>query len=253
MLPLMSAAELLPQGVFPPQPVPMTEGYGVNGAGTHFGVPIGYPNGECIVNPVSFKQSSIETTVTKVVAGDAISIPTTILFDFDGDIVLPTGTEHLRNVITMLTTAGVTELSVVGHTDARGTEEYNQGLGLRRAQAVALVLSTLGFDKITAGSAGETEPLSPNDLEDGSDNPEGRQDNRRVVIIVTSVADVEIDETFIVVADRNPQVFHVLSSDNSVACGNDNQDHRALLFHRHGSYSGSGYYYDRINRPLYGR
>ena len=84
MLPLTVAADLLPDGVFPKHPVPITEGYGANGAGTHFGVPYGQPGEDCVVNPVSFTNSNVETITTKFVAGDIISIPTTILFDYDG-------------------------------------------------------------------------------------------------------------------------------------------------------------------------
>lgn len=238
MLPLTAAAQsgLLPQGVFPQQPVPMTEGYGADGAGNHFAVPHGTPSEECVVNPVSFRNSSVEETTTKFVAGDIISIPTTVLFDFDGDIVRPEGLEDLAGVFDLLNEAGVTQLEVVGHTDAKGTEEYNEGLGLRRAAAVALVLTGLGFDNIEVGTAGELEPVAPNTLPDGSDNPEGRQENRRVEIEVLSVSDVEVEETVVVVEERNPQVFHVLSKDNKVACGIDPQDRRTLLWWDHGYY-----------------
>lgn len=238
MLPLTAAAQsgLLPQGVFPKQPVPMSEGYGADGAGNHFGVPTGVPGDDCLVNPVSFRNSSVEETTTKFVAGDIISIPTTILFDFDGDVVRPEGHTDLGDVYQLLTESGVLELKVVGHTDSKGTEEYNEKLGLRRAAAVALVLTALGFEDIEVGTGGELEPVAPNTFEDGSDNPEGRQANRRVEIEVTSVRDVEVEETVVVVQERNPQVFHVLSKDNKVACGVDPQDRRTLLWWDHGYY-----------------
>lgn len=217
-------------GLFPQQPVPMAEGYGADGAGTHFAVPQGQPAEDCAVNPVSLSTGTKEVTTTRFVAGDIISIPTTILFDFDGDVVRPEGHEDLADVYRMLTEAGVLELEVVGHTDAKGTEAYNEDLGLRRAAAVALVLNSLGFENIEVDSAGELEPVAPNSFEDGSDNPEGRQANRRVEIEVLSVRDVEVEETEIVEFKRNPQVFHVLSNNNTVNCGLDRQDRTPLLW-----------------------
>jgi outer membrane protein OmpA-like peptidoglycan-associated protein len=77
---------------------------------------------------------------------------------------------------------------VEGHTDAKGTDAYNDRLSQRRARSVRdwLVreagvaptrIGTLGF--------GERRPVAPNERPDGSDDPEGRQRNRRVEILVT--------------------------------------------------------------------
>ena len=75
-------------------------------------------------------------------------------------------------------------------------------------------------EAVAASSGGEKFPLAPNANEDGSDNPDGRQTNRRVELVVTKVADVlaykEVEEE--VVVARNPQVFHRLSSSNTVLC-----------------------------------
>ena len=129
MLPLTAAADR----IWPEQPAPISPGYGADGSGLHSGVPIGRPGEDCAINPVSMGKSHIETTTTRFVAGDIISVPTSILFDFDGDIVRPAGLEDLGNVFDLLVESGATELKVVGHTDAKGTEAYNEALGLRRA------------------------------------------------------------------------------------------------------------------------
>jgi outer membrane protein OmpA-like peptidoglycan-associated protein len=70
--------------------------------------------------------------------------------------------------------------SVVGHTDDQGSPESNQAFGAARAQAVAKILKRNGIAaaRITTNSKGETEPVAPNDTE------EGRHQNRRVVITV---------------------------------------------------------------------
>lgn len=70
--------------------------------------------------------------------------------------------------------------SVVGHTDDVGSSESNLAFGAARAKSVAKILSSNGIaaSRITTDSKGETEPVAPND------NEEGRHQNRRVVITV---------------------------------------------------------------------
>lgn len=76
---------------------------------------------------------------------------------------------------------GITGISVTGHTDSRGAEEYNQALSEQRAQTVADVISAKYPDaKIAIQGLGESSPSSSNDT------AEGRQLNRRVEIEVTA-------------------------------------------------------------------
>ncbi len=222
---LMFSATVQAQGIFPDQPVEMKPGYGAEGAGMHMGVPYGLPGNDCVINPVSMTHMTVQETrtVTKMVPGDVISIPATVLFDFDKDIVLPEGESILADrVYAKLVEFGVTGVDIVGHTDSKGTDDYNWGLGQRRAEAVASVLVYLGFpsEAVTSSSGGEKFPLVSNENADGSDNPAGRQTNRRVELVVSRVADVltyeEVEEE--VVVARNPQVFHRLSSNNTVLC-----------------------------------
>ena len=214
--------------IFPNQPVEMKPGYGADGAGLHMAVPYGLPGNDCVINPVSMTHMTVSqtTTVTRMVPGDVISIPATVLFDFDKDIVLPEGESVLADrIYAKLVEFGVTEVDVVGHTDSKGTNEYNDGLGLRRADAVASVLVYLGFpnEAVTASSGGENFPLVANENADGSDSPEGRQTNRRVELVVAGVSDVavETEVTEDVVVGRNPQIFHRLSSNANVTCSSD--------------------------------
>lgn len=78
-------------------------------------------------------------------------------------------------------------VEVAGHTDAIGTDEYNQGLSERRAQIVYDYLTSHGVDAgRLAGPVGygESRPIAPNTNPDGSDNPEGRALNRRTELNV---------------------------------------------------------------------
>lgn len=73
----------------------------------------------------------------------------------------------------------IIELS--SHTDNFGTENYNDKLSQRRAESVVEYLIKKGIDKnrLRAKGYGERRPIAPNSYSDGSDNPEGRQRNRR--------------------------------------------------------------------------
>jgi outer membrane protein OmpA-like peptidoglycan-associated protein len=71
-------------------------------------------------------------------------------------------------------------VSVEGHTDSIGSDEYNQRLSERRAQAVKQYLVSKGIasSRLSTVGKGELEPIASN-TEDGRDNPEGRAMNRR--------------------------------------------------------------------------
>ncbi|TCO75450.1 OmpA family protein [Chromatocurvus halotolerans] len=74
----------------------------------------------------------------------------------------------------------VVNMNVVGHTDSRGDEEYNQKLSERRAAAVVDYLVSKGVSRSSLSSSGkgESEPMASNDTDDG------RAQNRRVELVV---------------------------------------------------------------------
>lgn len=232
---LMTVVALLPGmalagGVFPANPVPMSPGYGAEGAGNHYGVPYGRPGLDCAVNPVSIAVRQQVVVIEEYVEGDTVSIPANVLFDFNRDIVREEGLSVLTGFYAQLVELGVLELRVVGHTDSRGTYEYNQALGQRRADAVAEVLTSLGFtaEQVTTESRSFSEPVAPNANPDGTDNPEGRQLNRRVDIEIVRVAERKVAREEVVTVPRNPQVLHRLSSGQTVYCGGDEIPARSI-------------------------
>lgn len=110
-----------------------------------------------------------------------------VLFDFDKSDIRPEGEKALRDFLVELSRiTGSLRLSIEGHTDAIGTDQYNQTLSVRRANAVAAWLSSNSpsLPRFTAIGFGEKRPAAPNTKRDGSDDPEGRQLNRRVEIVV---------------------------------------------------------------------
>lgn len=232
---LMFSATAIAGDIFPSQPVEITPGYGAEGAGLHSGVPFGVPGRDCVINPVSMTHRVTTQATTTITPGTIITIPATVLFDFDGDFVRPEGEDVLRTkILVALIEARVDSITVIGHTDSKGTEEYNEDLGLRRATAVAAVLKILGFGgDLAVASGGETSPLVSNTFEDGSDNPEGRQTNRRVELLVNSVQDNVVEETEQTVVGRNPQIFHRLSSNATVTCAGGQHSLYGPLFYRY--------------------
>ncbi|MBL8204998.1 MAG: OmpA family protein, partial [Blastocatellia bacterium] len=104
-----------------------------------------------------------------------------ILFDFNKDQLKPEAREKLSNVCGILSVTGGYNLSIEGHTDNKGTDEYNQKLSERRAQNVTSYLSNCGLtqDRLTSRGFGKTQPLAPNET------AEGRQQNRRVEIVIS--------------------------------------------------------------------
>lgn len=76
-------------------------------------------------------------------------------------------------------------VAVEGYTDSVGSESFNLHLSKQRAITVSNILEHHGASpyKIQIAWFGESKPLLPNTLSNGSDNPEGRAVNRRVEII----------------------------------------------------------------------
>jgi len=72
-------------------------------------------------------------------------------------------------------------VEISSHTDNLGTEEYNLKLSQKRAESIVKYLISKGIEKerLVAKGYGESKPIAPNTNPDGSDNPEGRQKNRR--------------------------------------------------------------------------
>ena len=126
----------------------------------------------------------LRTQVQAVDTGDgtAVSLPNDILFAFDSSALRPDAIETLARVAELVRREGVAQVEIVGHTDAIGSDAYNLELSERRARAVQAWLATdaaLNATMLIEGR-GEADPVSANTRPDGSDDPEGRQRNRRV-------------------------------------------------------------------------
>ena len=118
--------------------------------------------------------------VERVGEGIAVTFESGILFPFDSDAILPAGRENLRSLAQSLQQYPGTEVLIVGHTDSRGTDEYNMALSRRRAEAARQFLITQGVPSgdIRVEGRGELEPIADNSTE------AGMQQNRRVEIAI---------------------------------------------------------------------
>jgi outer membrane protein OmpA-like peptidoglycan-associated protein len=116
------------------------------------------------------------------------TLPADILFDFDKANIRPDAEIALRQISTSIAQRFANApLQINGHTDAKGSDAYNVELSDRRAASVKQWLETnagLAPDRMNTKGYGETRPVAPNTHADGSDNPAGRQQNRRVEIVV---------------------------------------------------------------------
>lgn len=105
-----------------------------------------------------------------------------IHFEFDKAVIKPSSFPILDSIVALLKGRDDVEaVRVEGHTDSKGSDEYNLKLSDRRSAAVMEYLVSHGVprSKLSSVGKGEREPIAPNDI-NGKDNPAGRAENRRV-------------------------------------------------------------------------
>jgi outer membrane protein OmpA-like peptidoglycan-associated protein len=142
-----------------------------------------------IVGVTSGIQTVLQDLGAKVVGQQlTIDLAADVLFDFDKYTLLPKANDTLREVGQVSASYPSSPMLIGGHTDGKGTHPYNMKLSENRADAVKNWLvanASIAGSRITTQGWGETKPVAPNEKPDGSDDPEGRQKNRRVEIVLT--------------------------------------------------------------------
>ena len=117
--------------------------------------------------------------------GTVITLEDGLLFDFGSFQVRADSAETISELSVLLKEAGAPTAHIYGHTDSVSDDAFNQTLSEQRAQAVVEALKANGVStSLDATGFGETRPVAPNENSDGSDNPAGRQLNRRVEIFI---------------------------------------------------------------------
>jgi len=135
----------------------------------------------------AIKSSELPCQKRYAISGDT-------LFEFDRDTLTPHAVQTLNLLVPELKKQDTHPVTVEGHTDSIGTDEYNQQLSFHRATRVKnWLIDNKVFDKdaLKVVAHGKRIPVAPNTNPDGTDNPPGRQLNRRVEIVVNTCVTLE--------------------------------------------------------------
>jgi outer membrane protein OmpA-like peptidoglycan-associated protein len=119
--------------------------------------------------------------------GTQVRLSGDVLFDFDKDTLRPDAQRSLAELSVLIAHDHPRGLQIVGYTDSFGTPQYNLDLSDRRARNVERWLLDYGRVQTAAldvRGRGASNPIAPNILADGGDNPAGRQANRRVEVLL---------------------------------------------------------------------
>jgi OmpA-OmpF porin, OOP family len=127
-----------------------------------------------------------------------ITIQLNIYYDFDKYKLSDTARQTIDSMVMPLFEIfpnGIVEIG--SHTDNKGTDEYNIDLSQKRSESVVSYIISKGIspERLIAKGYGMSKPIAPNTNKDGSDNPEGRQLNRRTEFkIVGEISKFNKDE-----------------------------------------------------------
>jgi outer membrane protein OmpA-like peptidoglycan-associated protein len=119
-------------------------------------------------------------SIASAIASSGKAVLYAIFFDFDSAAIKPQSNEQLAQLAGYLNANPSVNVYIVGHTDGKGTLQYNADLSRRRAAAIAAELTksyNIAGARVLAQSAGEIAPVSTNDTD------AGRALNRRVEIV----------------------------------------------------------------------
>ena len=160
---------------------------GSTARGAIIGAAVGGAAGAIIGHQMDQKAKEIQAkvpgaVVTREGEGLVVTFESGLLFDFDSDQLRDASKANLTNLANSLSEFGDSKLLLVGHTDDKGTETYNEDLSRRRANAVANYLISRGVpsSRVATSGRGESEPIAPNDTD------ANRQKNRRVEVAITA-------------------------------------------------------------------
>ncbi len=156
---------------------------GSTARGAIIGAVVGGAAGAIIGHKMDQRAKELEqipgATVQRVGEGIEVTFDSGLLFDFDSSTIKGDARANLNQLATSLANYDDSELMIIGHTDSKGTAEYNQQLSQDRAAAAQGYLASRGVNRtIRTLGRGESEPVASNDTE------AGRSQNRRVEVAI---------------------------------------------------------------------
>jgi len=158
---------------------------GNTAVGAILGAVVGGATGAIIGNYMDKQAADLErdlegARIERVGEGIKITFESGILFDVNKADLRPAAQASLAKLAVVLNKYPDTNILIEGHTDADGTEAYNQTLSERRATSVSVYLaqSAVASGRTTTVGYGELQPVATNDTS------EGKQANRRVEVAI---------------------------------------------------------------------
>lgn len=148
---------------------------------------------ECHDVQAPITQEPVQAPQTQtVMQSDVITLAADTYFDFDKSTLKAEGKQAIQQLASELNQRGaeVKKITIVGHTDSVGSEQYNQGLSERRARSVGDYMLENGVPAslIQAYGQGESQPVATNKT------AAGRAQNRRVEITVDGQVTVPVEQ-----------------------------------------------------------
>jgi OmpA-OmpF porin, OOP family len=130
--------------------------------------------------PVAVPPTPAPAAPTAAPTAEKVSFAADAFFDYDKAVLKPEAKEKLDEMAGKLNGVNLEVIIAVGHTDSMGTDQYNDKLSLRRAEAVKAYLLSKGIEanRVYTEGKGEKQPVADNKT------AEGRAQNRRVEIEV---------------------------------------------------------------------
>ncbi|PPL01402.1 OmpA family protein [Parapedobacter indicus] len=160
---------------------------GNTAVGVLAGAALGGVAGGLIGKKMDKQAAEIERTVAgaeviKADEGIIVKFDSGILFDFDKTDLKPDAKTNIAKLVENLNDNPNTDILVIGHTDNKGTDTYNQGLSERRAKSVKSYAVSQGLAGRRVKTEGKSfhEPIADNSTE------AGRAENRRVEIVIVA-------------------------------------------------------------------
>ena len=118
-----------------------------------------------------------------------------IFFDFDKYNLRGDARARLDQLVQNLQANPSYHVTLMAHTDGKGSDAYNDNLSMNRARSARTYLTGRGIaaSRIKMDTFGKKRPIAKNNLADGRDTPQGRQFNRRVELVVTNAGGAPIN------------------------------------------------------------
>ena len=155
--------------------------------GAIIGATVGGATGAVIGHKMDKQAEEIKNTVPdakveRVGEGIVVEFSSNVLFGFDKSYLTAESKVSLDKLVKVLNSYPDTDIELQGHTDSKGSENYNQTLSVKRANEVSGYLATnqIAPARVTVKGFGETTPKYDNETE------VGRAQNRRVEFLITA-------------------------------------------------------------------